>query len=309
MAAPASLHPDLNPGRLRKSAILSIAANIFELVAGIVMVLLVFGMLGGRFERAIAKFTALMCFAVVGYGSCSDIFSALQSLSAARHEEELTEAYRQLEVLNREMRAQRHDFMNQLQVIYSLIELEEPKEALSYMDRLFEDLRRVSRKMRTDSPAINALLDAKHENARERGILLEIRTHGTFGSFSLPSWQITRILGNLVDNALDAAEESRNDFEPKVGISLSEDNSQWTLSVANTGHAISDSVLKRLFSPGVTTKARGNGLGLYNVRQILKELNGTISIDNQEGQICFTAVIPRPALQLPEASAPDSSTP
>ena len=306
MAAPASLHPGLNPGRLRKSAILSIAANIFELAAGIVMVLLVFGMLGGRFERAIAKFTALMCFAVVGYGSLSDIFSALQSLSAARHEEELTEAYRQMEVLNREMRAQRHDFMNQLQVIYSLIELEEPKEALSYMDRLFEDLRRVSRKMRTDNPAINALLDAKHENARERGVLLEIRTHGTYSS--APGWQITRILGNLIDNALDAAEHSRNDFEPKVGISLSEDSSQWTLSVVNTGHAIADNVLKHLFSPGVTTKARGNGLGLYNVRQILKELNGTISIDNQEGHICFTAVIPRPALQLPEASSTDSST-
>ena len=42
---------------------------------------------------------------------------------------ELEEAYGRLEDLNREMRAQRHDFMNHLQVVYSLIEMNEPGEA------------------------------------------------------------------------------------------------------------------------------------------------------------------------------------
>ena len=59
---------------------------------------------------------------------------------SVKKSEELEEAYGQLESLNREMRAQRHDFMNHLQVVYSLIEMNESGEAMEYMDRVYGDI-------------------------------------------------------------------------------------------------------------------------------------------------------------------------
>lgn len=91
-----------------------------------------------------------------------------------RRTQELEEAYVQLEDLNREMRAQRHDFMNHIQVVYSLIEMNEPGEAMAYMDKIYGDMQRVSRMMRTACPAVNALIQAKVVEASQRGAELKL---------------------------------------------------------------------------------------------------------------------------------------
>ena len=66
-----------------------------------------------------------------------------------------------LENLNLKLRAQRHDYMNHLQVIYGLLELGEYEDAREYMEPVFKDITRVTRAMKTSQPAVNALLQAK----------------------------------------------------------------------------------------------------------------------------------------------------
>ena len=126
-------------------------------------------MLSGGVEENLVRMISLLCFTIVGWGALTDIGASLTSLRMVRRTEELEEAYAQLEDLNREMRAQRHDFMNHIQVVYSLIEMNEPGEAMAYMDKIYGDMQRVSRMMRTACPAVNALIQAKVVEAEQRG--------------------------------------------------------------------------------------------------------------------------------------------
>ena len=128
--------------KVKKAALLSIAINVLEIIAGVVMMLLVRKMLLGGVEESIVRMVSLMCFTIVGWGALTDIGASLTSLRMVRRTQELEEAYVQLEDLNREMRAQRHDFMNHIQVVYSLIEMNEPSEAMAYMDKIYGDMQR-----------------------------------------------------------------------------------------------------------------------------------------------------------------------
>ena len=195
--------------KVKKAALISIAINVLEIVAGIVMLTLVRRMLLGGVEESIVRMVSLLCFTIVGWGALTDIGASLTSLRMVRRTQELEEAYSQLEDLNREMRAQRHDFMNHIQVVYSLIEMNEPGEAMTYMDKLYGDMQRVSRMMRTACPAVNALIQAKVVEARQRGAELKLSIAAKWDDPLMPAWEICRVLANLIDNALDAATRSR----------------------------------------------------------------------------------------------------
>ena len=71
------------------------------------------------------------------------------------------ETVNNLEQLNARMRSQRHDYINQMQVIYGLLELEEYDEALDYLKPIFTDMMKVGKALKTKIPAVNALLMAK----------------------------------------------------------------------------------------------------------------------------------------------------
>ena len=117
--------------KVKKAAFISITINVLEIIAGIAMMMLVRRMLSGGVEENLVRMISLLCFTIVGWGALTDIGASLTSLRMVRRTEELEEAYAQLEDLNREMRAQRHDFMNHIQVVYSLIEMNEPGEAMA----------------------------------------------------------------------------------------------------------------------------------------------------------------------------------
>ena len=288
--------------KVKKAAMISIAFNILEIVAGLIMIVLVNRMLAGGVEAGIARLTTLLCVTIVGWGAVNDISAAMTSLSLVHRTKELEEAYGQLEDLNREMRAQRHDFMNHLQVVYSLIEMNEPGEAMNYMDRIYGDMQRVSRMLRTDCPAVNALIQAKLVEAHERGAQLKLSVAAKWDDTLMPAWEICRVLANLIDNALDAAcsAEHPDGTAATVELVLGEDLRSWFFSVRNNGPAISEKARARIFEPGFTTKATGQGMGLYIVSQTIVRLGGQITVESRDGDTVFSGFVPRKRLKLTE---------
>ena len=262
--------------KVKKAALLSIAINVLEIIAGVVMMLLVRKMLLGGVEESIVRMVSLMCFTIVGWGALTDIGASLTSLRMVRRTQELEEAYVQLEDLNREMRAQRHDFMNHIQVVYSLIEMNEPGEAMAYMDKIYGDMQRVSRMMRTACPAVNALIQAKVVEASQRGAELKLSIAAKWDDPLMPAWEICRVLANLIDNALDAATgaELPAGEKPTVELVLGEDLRSWFFSVRNNGPAIPEKARVKIFEPGFTTKKKGQGMGLFIVNQTVTEMGG-----------------------------------
>ena len=288
--------------KVKKAAFISIAVNVLEIVAGLAMVVLVNRMLSAGVEASLARMTTLLCVTIVGWGAVTDIGASITSLRMVQKTQELEEAYGQLESLNREMRAQRHDFMNHLQVVYSLIEMGEPGEASAYVDKISGDMQRVSNMLRTACPAVNALIQAKVVEAGERGAQLKLSIAAKWDDQLMPAWEICRVLANLIDNALDAtcAAEHPEGEMPTVELVLGEDLRSWFFSVRNNGPAIDEATRARIFEPGFTTKATGQGMGLFIVSQTLTQLGGKLTLESREGDTVFSGFVPRKRLELPE---------
>lgn len=288
--------------KVKKAAMISIAANVLEIIASVAMLILVRRMLTGGVEETVARMTTLLCVTIVGWGAIMDIGASITSLQMVKKAHELEVAYGQLDSLNREMRAQRHDFMNHLQVVYSLIELGEPGEAMEYMDKIYGDMQRVSRMMRTGCPAVNALIQAKVVEAERRGAEFKLSIAAKWDDEALPAWEICRVLANLIDNALDACctAELPADVKPTVELVLGEDLRSWFFSVRNNGPEIPEKLREKIFEPGFTTKATGQGMGMFIVSDTMTKLGGRVTLNSQKGDTVFSAFVPRKRLVLPE---------
>ena len=198
----------------------------------------------------------------------------------------------QLEKLNKTLRAQRHDFMNHLQVVYSLMEMEEYLEATEYIEKVFKDIQKVNKILKTANPAINALLQAKTLYAEKRGIKTEIAITTSFKDLKVPSWEFCRVLGNIIDNAIYALQESKE--EKIIKVELFEDLKVYGFRIKNNGPAIPEEIIDKIFKAGITTKGeKGEGMGLAIVKDILMEYEGDIRVTSDKAVTVFEGWIPR----------------
>jgi two-component system, NtrC family, nitrogen regulation sensor histidine kinase NtrY len=87
---------------------------------------------------------------------------------------------------------------------------------------------------------------------------------------------IRRVLANLVENAVQAAEAAGR--EPIVRIALAEGDSAASLFVDDNGPGVTADARERIFDPYVTTKEHGTGLGLAIVRKIMLDHGGDVRV-------------------------------
>jgi sensor histidine kinase regulating citrate/malate metabolism len=197
-----------------------------------------------------------------------------------------------LEGLNSTLRAQRHDFMNHLQVVYSLIEMDEYKAAGEYIEKVYHDIQKVSRVMKTSNAAINALLQAKTMACEMYGITVELDVTTQLNDLKIPSWEFCRVLGNLLDNAIYALQQK--DHEKLLKIELWEDLKHYYFKVADNGQSIPLQLFEKIFEPGFTTKGeKGEGMGLAISREIIENNGGSISVTSNADTTVFEGCIPR----------------
>ena len=275
---------------IRKAAWLSIILNLLQIAAVVVLVVMVFFSQKRDISPEVEQWVVLAGALLVIFGALTDIGSARMNLRFSLQQEALEETYYQLEDLNRTMRAQRHDFMNHLQVVYSLVEMQEPQEATAYIDRVYGDMQRVSRVMRTDSPAINALLQAKVADCEKRGIALTLDITSRYTELKMPAWEMCRILGNLIDNAMDAVADAQ---EKRITVALFDDLKNYGFKVMNTGAEIPLSQRATIFLPGFTTKSTGQGMGLFIVSSLMHEYGGDIRVQCENGMTVFHGWLPK----------------
>lgn len=200
------------------------------------------------------------------------------------------ETLNQIEDLNNILRSQRHDFLNHLQVVYSLIEMNEYKETSNYIERVYEDIKKVNRVLKTSNPAINGLLQAKQLDCEDRGILVELKIETRLEKLKVPSWEMCRVLGNLIDNAMDATEENRNKY---LKIEILEESQEYRFVVKNNGKKIPEELISRIFEPGFTTKGeKGQGMGLAISKGIIEKYGGNIAVNTNNTNTTFEVTVP-----------------
>lgn len=224
-------------------------------------------------------------------GGIVSIQAALALVKAYAEAKSAQQTLGDLESLNRAMSSQRHDFKNHIQVVYALIDMEEYEEAQKYLRRVNSDLENVSRAQKTSQPAINALLQAKLMLCQHKGISFELDVTSKLETLPVASWQICRMLGNLIDNAIDAITE-HGTSHPRIKVSIFPCDDGNCMRVENNGPPIPAPIKEQIFLPDFSTKGENRGMGLAIVTEILEECGGTISLESDEGATVFSVTIP-----------------
>ena len=231
---------------------------------------------------------------VIVWGAVVDIREALHTRKLLAQLDDMDETIDAMSQFNNTLRAQRHDFLNHLQVVYSLIEMAEYEEANDYIEQVYGRITAVSRVVKTANPAVNALLMVKTAACEKAGVAVEVTITSKWEHLenTMPDWEMCKVLSNLIDNAIEAMEKvpaSRR----KLLIALGENVKQYTFQVENTGEAISEAIRERIFIPGFTTKGEGHGMGLHIVQRTLQERGGEIRVTSDNEHTVFSGFVPK----------------
>ena len=202
---------------ISKTVVYAIAVNALQILALLVFVVYVFLMDFSWQNRISLRTIAVVGALVAGWGAVLDIQDALLTRRRMRTITELQTVNQQMDALNLKLRAQRHDFLNHLQVVYSLMEMGEYQDATAYLETVYSQLHAVSRVLRTKVTAFNALLQVKNAECERRGIALEMDVRSTLEGIAMPAWELCCVIGNLLDNAMDAAAQGE---KPQITLSV-----------------------------------------------------------------------------------------
>ena len=198
----------------------------------------------------------------------------------------LLESYHNLEELNSTLRAQRHDYLNHLQVVYGMMELEEYADLHKYLEPVYKDMLKTGKALKTSKPAINALLKAKMGEAEGKDIDVYVEVKSDLKELHVADWEVCKVLSNLIDNAMTALEGWSG--ERKIEIDVTETKEEYIFTVSNSGPMIPEDMKEQIFKQGFTTKhEEGHGMGLYIVQNVLKENAGNISLASDEKETAF----------------------
>ncbi|MBA4862680.1 sensor histidine kinase [Streptomyces sp. PSKA54] len=199
------------------------------------------------------------------------------------------------------LRSQAHEAANRLHTVVSLIELGRADEAVEFATAELELAQALTDQVvaAVGEPVLAALLLGKAAQANERGVELLVSDDSSIDDGllpeSLPARDLVTILGNLIDNAVDAAQGT---LHARVTVTARACEAGLILRVSDTGPGVDPAHAEAVFQRGWSTKPAGpggRGLGLALVRQTVLRNGGTLTVtESAEGGAEFTANLPLP---------------
>ncbi|WP_449545116.1 ATP-binding protein [Lelliottia amnigena] len=207
------------------------------------------------------------------------------------------------------LRIMRHEQLNRMTTLSGMLHMGRYEEAIGFIQAQSEHAQELLDfiSSRFSSPTLCGLLLGKSARAREKGVELNFdpacRMEKPFAP--LHEAELISIIGNLLDNAIEATQRAPLPHEPvEVLIKLNE--RELIIEVADQGVGIKPDIRERIFERGITTKTRGDhGIGLYLIDSYVTQAGGTIEVaDNSPRGAIFSLFIPatgivrRPAQEL-----------
>jgi two-component system CitB family sensor kinase len=200
-----------------------------------------------------------------------------------------------VDALTDALRAQQHEFSNRLHTIAGLIELGDNEQAARYaldVSGASAGLAEAIRE-RIEAPEIAAMLLAKTTIAAEHGVQLSLSADSQLAKRGAETRALLTIVGNLIDNAIDAAAAGQH--PPRVTVRLVATDDETRIEVCDTGPGVPEGLEQQIFTDGFTTKRdqgpRRRGLGLALVHRLVHRGGGTIAVEHTD-VTRFTVVLP-----------------
>jgi two-component system CitB family sensor kinase len=213
------------------------------------------------------------------------------------------------------LRAQDHEHANRMHTLLGLLELEMYDDAVEFVGEVVGDHRVTAEQVteKIQDPLLAALLVGKATVAAERGVALWVSDRTLLPDRLVDPRGLVTILGNLVDNALDAVAATPH---ARVEVELRAEGRTAVLRVRDTGPGIPPDQRDMIFTEGWSTKkppAHGKrGIGLSLVRRLAERQGGSVSVGEAPGGGAeFTVVLPEALAEAdlqPALTAAGSST-
>jgi two-component system CitB family sensor kinase len=182
------------------------------------------------------------------------------------------------------LRAQNHEFMNKLHTIAGLMQLEEYEKALQFICDVAKVRSNISNILTENikDVSLSALLLSKYNKAEECRVKLKIDENSKLTKLPqyMTSEEIVSVVGNLIENSLD---EVKNDGTGFIYIKIVENERFLSIKVKDNGGGIPLEYREKIYDQGFSTKEGQRGHGMYIIKKIIDEFNGTIKFDIDKG--------------------------
>lgn len=186
--------------------------------------------------------------------------------------------------LTQALRAQNHEFMNKLHTISGLIQLDETEKALSFIEQTSKSQQEVIGALnhKIKIPTLSGLILSKYSKAAERKIKLSIHPESLVTELPVSAIEddLTSIVGNLIDNAIEALVGIAS---PEIILKMVSDDTDLYIEVKDNGQGMDPEWMAHCVERGFSTKGKDRGYGLAIVLEKVTLLGGTLNFENQEG--------------------------
>ena len=225
------------------------------------------------FYIVLLSLISLLTYVII---SLYTIFTVSKLETTSTNLEEAQLYNKTLEILQDNTRAFRHDFSNILQGMVGYMDNNDMEGLRNYYSQLVEDVQH-SNNLTTlspkvvNNPAIYNVLATKYHKADSLGIKIHLEAFLDMNDLHMKIYEFTRVLGILMDNAIEATSECENKI---INVTFRKDSrrNMQLLIIENT-YKNKDINTDKIFEKGFSTKQGNTGLGLWEVRQILKKNN------------------------------------
>ncbi len=203
---------------------------------------------------------------------------------AAFEQEIMQKYYAEVESMYTKMRGWRHDYRHHIQTMKVHAAHGEYEEINQYLDMLDDDLTNVETVIRTGNRMADAILNSKLSLAAEKEITVKAEAKIPV-SLTVSELDLCIIIGNLLDNAMDACMELPKE-ERLIRIYMEMKGNYLYLSLINT----SGGRKKRSFA---TTKGEGHGFGISRIDTIVKKYGGYVKRASEDNAFSTEVLLPQ----------------
>lgn len=181
-----------------------------------------------------------------------------------------------LQILHDNIRGFKHDFWNIVQGIGGYIDKNDMEGLKKYYSKLVEDCQQVNNLTAlspsvVNNPAIYNVLANKYHMADELGIKINLEVFMDLNELNINSYELTRIIGILMNNAIEASKECE---EKVINVTFRKDKKKhMQLVIVENTYKDKNIDTEKIYEKGYSTKEGNTGLGLWEIRQIMKKHN------------------------------------
>ncbi len=224
------------------------------------------------FVILISVFSLIAYFVISLY----TIFTVAELETTSMKLEEAELYNKTLQILHDNIRAFKHDFWNIVQGIGGYIGKNDMEGLKKYYSKLVEDCHQVNNLTAlspsvVNNPAVYNVLAHKYHKADELGIKINLDVFMDLNELNINSYELTRILGILMNNAIEASKECE---DKTINVTFRKDNKRpMQLIIIENTYKDKNIDTEKIYEKGYSTKEGNTGLGLWEIRQIMKKHN------------------------------------